>query len=320
MTVKFVVRANLRNHKANHNAKECSKERYDKRIAKTFDNKLPTRILHKILIKMVAKTFLALNSFVATNNHHNFRKRVRCCKIDGLFAFIRNGKTSEAHIRLARSHRIDNRIEFDVLNFDSAAQIIRDVVHGFDIKTHHLRIFVIFIRRELRVGRKHKLRTFGHFFSVMIISGTVDVRIEKGIVNAIGLHSSKRLVHGIEQRFIALRDNARIHLFDKNFFENAKRRILQHKCFSRLVIAHDRIDLSLHQGLHGIGKFRVAFHIYFRRVTTKIRRINIGCVANLHAHFFMAEIANGMDLIGDDRLLVIARGQDQRIKRNEDWE
>ena len=147
----------------------------------------------------------------------------------------------------------------------------------------------------------------------MIIAGTINVRIEKGIVNAIGLHSSKRLVYRIEQHFIALRDNARIHLFDKNFFENAKRWILEHKCFSRLVITHDRIALSLHQGLHGIGKFRVAFHIYFRRVATKVRRVAIGGVAYLHAHFFVAEIADGMNPVGDDGLfLALARCERER--------
>ena len=67
--------------------------------------------------------------------------------------------------------------------------------------------------------------------------------------------------------------------------------------------------------MHGIGKLRVAFDIDFSRVTTKVRRIDIGGVANLYAHFFVAEIADAVDFVGDDGLFTFARNQDERIKR-----
>ena len=151
----------------------------------------------------------------------------------------------------------------------------------------------------------------------MIIAVAVDVGIEKRIINAILLHRFKRLVHRIQKRFVALRDNACVHFFDKDFFENAKRRILEHESLGRLIITHDRVNLPLQQRLHSIGKFRVAFDIDFRRVTTKVRCVDIGGIANLHAHFFVAEIADGMNPVGDDGLfLALARCEREREQSN----
>ena len=258
-----------------------------------------------------------MNSFVTADNHDDFRERVRSRKVDGLFAFLGHGESRESDISLARCDRIDNCIEFNVLNFNSAVEVIGNVIHDFDIETDNLCVLVVFVRRELSVGRNHKLRAFGHLLLIVIIARTINVRIEERIVNAILLHRFKRLVHRIQKRFVALRDNACVHFFDEDFFENAERRILEHESLGGLVVTHDRVNLPLQQRLHGIGKFRVAFDIDFRRVATKVRRVDIGSVAYLHAHLFVAEIADGMNPVGDDGLfLALARCEREREQCN----
>ena len=154
----------------------------------------------------------------------------------------------------------------------------------------------------------------------MVVAGAVDVGVKERIVDAVLFHGSERLVHGIEQSLFALRDNPRVHFFDKDFVQNAKRRIFSHERLGGLIIAQDRVNFPLLERLDGIGKFRVTVHVDFRSIAAEIRRVNIGGIADLHAHLLVAEIVDGVDFIGDYRLLAFARNQGERVKRDKDWE
>ena len=108
------------------------------------------------------------------------------------------------------------------------------------------------------------------------------------MMNSVRLHFSDGEVDAVEKAFIFLGDDSGVEFFDKNFVEDVKRWVLLDKSLCRFVVAHNGIDFSLTESLDRIGEFGIAFHIDLGSVSSEVRCIDVGGVADLDAYFFVA--------------------------------
>ena len=106
---------------------------------------------------MLPETFLGNRLRVSADNDDDFVFRIVIGEIDGLLSFFGDGKAGKPDIRLAGTNRVDDGVKFDILDFERASEIVRDVFANFDVDSDDAFSRVVFVGRELRIGREDEL-------------------------------------------------------------------------------------------------------------------------------------------------------------------
>ncbi len=102
---------------------------------------------------MVPESFLGNRFRVAANNDDDLVFRIAVGEVDGLFPLFGDGETGKSDVRLAGAYRVDDGVKLDVLDFERAPEVVRDVFADFDVDSDDAFSRVILVGRKLRIGR-----------------------------------------------------------------------------------------------------------------------------------------------------------------------